>query len=107
MLIGIFIATGPPGPPPSDAIIIGDGSALTAEEIETLGKLTAVITAVTVTSPPVVDFTVTDANGGPFGGVMPGFAETLSEDEARAIIVYFQSFWPDDIYARWHEIDSR
>jgi len=65
---------GDPGPPPPDgSIIIGDGSALTAEEIKTLGKLTAVITAVTVTSPPVVDFTVTDANGDPAVGIASGY----------------------------------
>jgi len=54
-------------------ITIGDGSALTAAEIATLGKLTAVITGVTVTSPPVVDFTVTDANGDPAEGIASGY----------------------------------
>lgn len=64
---------GPPGQPPSDAIVIGDGSALTAEEIATLGKLTATITGVTVSSPPVVDFTVSDANGDPAVGIASGY----------------------------------
>lgn len=42
------------------------------------------------------------AEGGiSLGGVMPGFAETLRAQEVRATIAYFQSFWPDDIYARW------
>ena len=45
--------------------------------------------------------------GAPFGGVMPGFAEMLSEDEARAIVAYFHSFWPDGTYDRWQEIGSR
>jgi OmcA/MtrC family decaheme c-type cytochrome len=57
----------------SGAIKIGDGSALTPEEIETLGKLNAVITGVTVSSPPVVDFTVTDGNGNPAVGIASGY----------------------------------
>jgi len=61
---------GPPGPPPDGAIIIGDGSALTPEEIATLGKLSAVITGVTVSSPPIVDFTVADSNGDPAFGLL-------------------------------------
>lgn len=53
----------------SGAIMIGDGSALTPEQIETLGKLSAVITGVTIASPPVVDFTVIDGNGNPALGI--------------------------------------
>ena len=45
--------------------------------------------------------------GAQFGGVMPGFAGTLSKDEARATIAYFQSFWSNDVYARWREINNR
>lgn len=47
------------------------------------------------------------AGGADLGGVMPGFAETLSKDEAQATIAYFQSLWSDDIYARWQEMDAR
>jgi len=50
----------------------------------------------------------TIAQGGiAVGGVMPGFAETLSREEMQTTIAYFQSFWPDEIYTRWQEIDSR
>lgn len=50
----------------------------------------------------------TIANGGlAFGGVMPGFRDTLDSSEARATIAFFQSFWSDDIYARWNEINNR
>jgi len=45
--------------------------------------------------------------GARFGGVMPGFAGTLSEDEAQATIAYFQSFWSDDVYARWQKNNNR
>ncbi len=45
--------------------------------------------------------------GAQFGGVMPGFAGTLSEDEARTTIAYFQSFWSNDVYVRWLEISNR
>jgi OmcA/MtrC family decaheme c-type cytochrome len=55
------------------AIVIGDGSTLTAEEIEALGKLEATITGVTIASPPVVTFTVTDANGNPAEGITSGY----------------------------------
>lgn len=57
---------------------------------------------------PLVVLERTIAEGGAaFGGVMPGFAETLSDDDVRAAIAYFQSLWPDDIYGRWQEIDGR
>jgi OmcA/MtrC family decaheme c-type cytochrome len=92
---------GPPGVPPSDAIIIGDGSALTAAEIETLGKLQATITNVTVSSPPVVDFTVTDAQGDPAEGIASGyvwftFAKLMPADTAtppaNGGLAYWQSY---------------
>ena len=60
---------GPAGEDFSDDITVGNGSLLTEEEIERLGKLNATITGVTVASPPVVDFTVTDANGNPAMGI--------------------------------------
>jgi mono/diheme cytochrome c family protein len=47
------------------------------------------------------------AGGVPFGGVMPGFRDVLDNSEARATIAYFQSFWSDEIYGRWDEINSR
>ncbi len=54
----------------------------------------------------VLDNTI--ANGGiAFGGVMPGFADALSSDGRMAVIAWFQSLWPDDIYERWHSIDER
>ena len=89
---------GPPGQPPSDAIIIGDGSALTAAEIETLGKLQATISNVTVSSPPVVDFTVTDSNGNPAFGLAPGtvrftFAKLMPADpNANGGLPYWQNY---------------
>ena len=47
------------------------------------------------------------AGGAQFDGVMPGFAGTLSDDEVRTTIAYFQSFWSNDIYFRWQEINNR
>lgn len=50
----------------------------------------------------------TIAEGGvPIGGTMPGFSRTLSAEEARATVAYFQSQWTDEIYGRWRDIDSR
>jgi len=55
---------------------------------------------------PVLEQTI--ANGGvPAGGVMPGFRDTLDVNEVRATIAFFQSFWTDDIYESWNEINSR
>jgi mono/diheme cytochrome c family protein len=39
--------------------------------------------------------------GARFGGTMPGFGNTLSEDEQDAAIAYFQSLWTQDIYQMW------
>ena len=45
--------------------------------------------------------------GAPMGGTMPGFETKLTADEIHDVIAYFQSFWPDDIYARWNQFDKR
>ena len=37
------------------------------------------------------------------GGSMPGFKETLSEDEIKAVIAFFQSKWQDRIYRQWEK----
>lgn len=94
---------GPPGPPPpTEGIQIGDGGDLTAEEIEALGKLDATITGVTVSSPPVVDFTVTDGNGNPAVGIAEGvvwftFAKLMPGDtndppSVNGGLPYWQSY---------------
>ncbi len=41
--------------------------------------------------------------GAPYGGVMPGFADVLSDAQQDAVISYFQSRWPDKIYQAWIE----
>jgi len=35
------------------------------------------------------------------GGLMPGFADKLSDEEMDAVIAYFQSKWPDNVYQKW------
>ena len=37
------------------------------------------------------------------GGKMPPFGERLSNGEILALIAYFQSKWPDEIYQAWHQ----
>ena len=37
------------------------------------------------------------------GGVMPAFGDKLSDQEVLAVIAYFQSKWPDEVYKVWHE----
>lgn len=41
--------------------------------------------------------------GAQYDGVMPPFGDKLSEDEIRAVIAYFQSKWPDQIYQIWQQ----
>jgi mono/diheme cytochrome c family protein len=47
-------------------------------------------------------------HGAPGGsGNMPGFAETLTEEDALHVIAWFQDRWRDEIYAAWHAIEVR
>ena len=39
--------------------------------------------------------------GAPMGGTMPAFVDVLDEAQMHAVIAYFQSLWPDEIYAGW------
>lgn len=41
--------------------------------------------------------------GIPNGGVMPGFENSLSDEQIKNAIAYFQSFWSDEIYQAWLE----
>lgn len=54
----------------------------------------------------VLERTIMDG-GLALGGVMPGYSGVLSSLEARSTVAYFQSFWSDDIYQTWEEIDTR
>ena len=51
--------------------------------------------------PQSVLLQVIDNGGAEFGGTMPAFATTLSQNEKLSAIAYFQSFWNDDIYTQW------
>ena len=37
------------------------------------------------------------------GGTMPPFENQLNEEQINAVIAYFQSKWPDDLYRKWAE----
>ena len=41
--------------------------------------------------------------GKPYGGTMPGFGDQFEDRQLLALIAYFQSKWPDEIYRRWHQ----
>lgn len=41
------------------------------------------------------------------GGSMPPWRDTLSEDDITAVIAWFQSLWPAEIYRAWDDIDRR
>ena len=70
---------GPAGPPGGGSVgieaggdvTLGDGTALTAEQIEQIGGLVATIDSATIASPPVVEFTVTTVHGGAVLGIAP------------------------------------
>ena len=89
---------GPEGPPAGGTIPIGDGSTLTPNQIAALGRLQATITNVTVSSPPVVEFTVLDQNDFPAIGIDPGvvmftFAKLVPADPAvNGGLPYWQSY---------------
>ncbi len=44
--------------------------------------------------------------GAPYGGKMPGWEGSLSEQEMLSVIAGFQSFWPDEIYQHWLQIEK-
>lgn len=47
-------------------------------------------------------------NGSPGGqGNMPAWGDRLSEQDIAAVITWFQSLWPDEIYAAWYRNDQR
>jgi mono/diheme cytochrome c family protein len=39
-------------------------------------------------------------------GSMPPMQGSLSRGEALAVIAYFQSLWPDEIYQAWRQVDE-
>lgn len=40
------------------------------------------------------------------GGSMPPWRDKLSEEDIQAIIAWFQSHWPEEIYTAWKRIDD-
>ncbi len=47
-------------------------------------------------------------NGAPGGqGAMPPFGASLNDEQLADVIAYVQSFWSDDIYAKWLQIELR
>jgi mono/diheme cytochrome c family protein len=55
---------------------------------------------------PVLERVIAEG-GVAFGGVMPGFAALLGEDQIRSVVAYFQSQWSEDIYEQWTDINGR
>jgi thiol:disulfide interchange protein DsbC len=39
--------------------------------------------------------------GARLGGLMPGFKDKLTDEDVDAVIAFFQSKWPDKVYANW------
>lgn len=40
------------------------------------------------------------------GGSMPAFGDSLTNEEAIAAIAYFQSYWDEQIYNRWLQMNA-
>lgn len=40
------------------------------------------------------------------GGTMPPWGDKLSDEDMEAIIAWFQSLWPDEIYDAWARMDA-
>lgn len=49
---------------------------------------------------PLLERTIREG-GIEFGGSMPAFKDTLTEQEIHSVIAWFQSYWSDAIYANW------
>jgi mono/diheme cytochrome c family protein len=46
-------------------------------------------------------------NGGPAGqSTMPAWKDELSDQQIDDIILWFQSLWPDEVYATWYKMDQ-
>lgn len=57
---------------------------------------------------PLAQLRHTIANGGsPEYGNMPAWRDKLTDEEIDAVIAWFQSLWPEDVYQAWYEIDGR
>jgi mono/diheme cytochrome c family protein len=41
------------------------------------------------------------------GGSMPAWGDKLSDEDIGAIIVWFQSHWPEEIYQSWRAMDEK
>lgn len=41
------------------------------------------------------------------GGNMPGWSGKLTDDEIVAVIAWFQSRWPDELYQAWARMDQK
>jgi mono/diheme cytochrome c family protein len=41
------------------------------------------------------------------GGNMPPWRDKLTEADIEAVIAYFQSLWPEEIYRAWQDLDRR
>ena len=51
---------------------------------------------------PVLRRTVLEG-GSRLGGRMPAFGDRLGADEVDAVIAWFQSLWPSEVYAAWQQ----
>lgn len=57
---------------------------------------------------PMAWLTSTITNGTPGGqGRMPAWGEKLSAEDIAATVAWFQSLWPEEIYAVWSEGNAR
>jgi len=56
---------------------------------------------------PLVSLKDTIRNGtARLGGSMPPWRDKLSEQDVESVIAWFQSQWPDELYAAWARMDE-
>lgn len=55
---------------------------------------------------PVLVRTIRDGTKA-IGGNMPAWKDTLADGDIRAIIAWFQSRWPEEIYRAWSGMDRQ
>lgn len=41
------------------------------------------------------------------GGSMPAWQDKLSDSDIEAVIAWFQSTWPEDVYRNWRALDEK
>lgn len=50
---------------------------------------------------------IIDNGSTPGQGKMPAWKDQLTVDDVDAVVAYFQSLWPDEVYGEWYAMEQR